>query len=139
MKCAFSWTFYSLETICSLISDKLFQLQTKTFGMSRDYWKFLEQLYEHNGHNSVKPIDVSHNIESKYASAWTMIDNSKLQYGHVFPRTIETNSCGHSQHNIAQCRRVPLLDMYKEIPNVWWDKSRYIYLSEFIRHVKVTI
>lgn len=103
MKCAFSWTFYSLETICSLISDKLFQLQTKTFGMSRDYWKFLQQPYEYYCYNSVKPINVSHNTESKHASTWTMIDNSKLQYGHIFPDTTEKNGCRHSQHNIAQC------------------------------------
>lgn len=37
MKRVFSWTFYSLETICSLISGKVLQLQTKTSGMSRDY------------------------------------------------------------------------------------------------------
>lgn len=89
---------------CSLISDKLFQLQTKTFGMSRDYCKFLEQPYEHHHYNSVKPINVSHTTESKHASARTMIDHYKLQYGHKFPDTTETNGCGHLQHNTAPCR-----------------------------------
>lgn len=28
MKCAFSWNFCSLEAICSLISNELFELQT---------------------------------------------------------------------------------------------------------------
>lgn len=99
-----SWTFYSLEKICSFISWKLFQLQTKTFGMSRDYWKSWEQLYEHYCYNSVKSMNVSHNIESKHAAVWTMDGNSKLQYGLKFPDITETNGYGHSEQNNGQCR-----------------------------------
>lgn len=77
--------------------------QTKTFGMSRDHWRFLEQPYEHYCYKPAKPINVSHNVESKHPSAWTMTDHSKLQYGHIFPDTTDTNGCGHSQHNTAQC------------------------------------
>lgn len=101
---SFSWNSYSLEAICSLISDKLFQLQTTTFGMSRDYWKSLEQPYEHYCYNSVKPFNVSHNTESKYTLERALIDHSKLQYGRIFPDTTEISGCGHLQRSITPCR-----------------------------------
>lgn len=63
-----------------------------------------KQLYEYYCYNSVKSINVSHNIESKHAPVWTMNDNSKLQYGLKFPDITETNCCGHSQLNIAKGR-----------------------------------
>lgn len=73
--------------------------------MSRDYHKFLEQPYEYYCYNSVKPINVSHNTESKHTSAWTMIDHTKLQYVHLFPDTKGTKVVvTHNTilHNIEQ-------------------------------------
>lgn len=80
---------------------KIISASDKNIWNVKGLLKSWEQLYEHYCYNSVKSINVSHNIESKHASVWTMNDNSKLQYVLTFPDITETNGCGHSQQNIA--------------------------------------
>lgn len=56
----------------------------RTFGMSRDYWKFLEQPYERCFYKSVKPINVSHNAESKYTLVRIKMDHSSCNMAIYF-------------------------------------------------------
>lgn len=121
--------------------DLQFHLRKTTSASDKNIWnvkglrKSWEQLYEHYCYNSVKSINVSHNIESEHASVWIQVA--------IRPKISRYNRnkwlWSFTTEHCTMQNRVSLFNMCKEIPDVWWDKSRYIYLNEFIRHVKATI